>query len=172
MVKMRPFPHEVALLQHDAPAASWAATHSLLSQISLFLLLWTEGANLRFMSETMWFFYWVLFHNPLFIKYCLSALTPAEPLSACSSHWRLKCRTVRHTHSHTRTHSRPTGTHFLTHSSAHVCAGAHTPVRTDMRAPPHPQIGGLRKCSTEAPSKARVSAYVCVGICGEARRGP
>lgn len=40
-------------------------------QLSLYFLLWVEGANLRHMSETLWLLYWVLLHCPPFIGHCL-----------------------------------------------------------------------------------------------------
>lgn len=41
-----------------------AALNGLLSEIALYLLLYSEGSNMRHFPEGMWFFYWAMAHSP------------------------------------------------------------------------------------------------------------
>lgn len=38
--------------------------NGLLSELALYLLIYTEGSNMRHCPEGMWFFYWCMAHSP------------------------------------------------------------------------------------------------------------
>ncbi|GIL42941.1 hypothetical protein Vafri_764, partial [Volvox africanus] len=61
---LRPRPRELQRVLEMTRWADSAALNGLLSELALYFLLYSEGANLRHTPELMWFLFWSAVHSP------------------------------------------------------------------------------------------------------------
>lgn len=89
----------------ERPADSIQTCHMLVCELALYMLIWTEGANVRHMSEVICFLFWCCCHTRKFIDLSSAAVTeeslrlklemgPRHLPDASLRDWRVYCRNV------------------------------------------------------------------------------